>query len=368
MDPIAHTLVGAGLAATGLRRRAPYAAAALIIGANLPDIDGVATFLGSDGSLAWRRGWTHGVLAMAVLPSLLALGLWWLARRRVPDRATFLPLLGLSYLAVATHPALDWLNTYGVRLLMPFDGTWFYGDTLFIVDPWLWLLAGLATFAGARDRRALGRAIGVAMALSAIVMFVPGVPRMVRVFWLVGLVLAALASTSAHTPARARTTARISLALLAAYIAAMFAGNVAARTLARRSPLAHGAVTIIAAPLAANPFARDVIFVFADRYRFALVNLLHASVTPSQPEVMIAGDGPIVAAALAAPTIQGFRNWLRLPSFVVEPRADGYIVTIRDQRYARMNARGFGAVTVELDGGLRPIAGRDRPHPAPRVR
>ena len=24
---------------------------------------------------------------------------------------------------------------------MPFDGRWFYGDALFIVDPWVWLLA-----------------------------------------------------------------------------------------------------------------------------------------------------------------------------------------------------------------------------------
>ena len=32
------------------------------------------------------------------------------------------------------QPLLDWLNTYGVRFLMPFDGTWFYGDALFIID------------------------------------------------------------------------------------------------------------------------------------------------------------------------------------------------------------------------------------------
>ena len=25
---------------------------------------------------------------------------------------------------------------------MPFSDRWFYGDTLFIVDPWLWLILG----------------------------------------------------------------------------------------------------------------------------------------------------------------------------------------------------------------------------------
>ncbi len=30
---------------------------------------------------------------------------------------------------------MDWLNSYGVRLLMPFSNRWFYGDALYIVDP-----------------------------------------------------------------------------------------------------------------------------------------------------------------------------------------------------------------------------------------
>ena len=49
----------------------------------------------------------------------------------------------LTSARVLGHPLLDWLNTYGVRFLMPFDGTWFYGDALFIIDPGVWLLAGL---------------------------------------------------------------------------------------------------------------------------------------------------------------------------------------------------------------------------------
>jgi membrane-bound metal-dependent hydrolase YbcI (DUF457 family) len=30
-----------------------------------------------------------------------------------------------------SHPALDFLNVYGVRWLMPFDATWFFGDVLY---------------------------------------------------------------------------------------------------------------------------------------------------------------------------------------------------------------------------------------------
>jgi hypothetical protein len=41
MDPLAHTLVGLALAKSGLEKRSGYAAAALVIGANLPDVDSI---------------------------------------------------------------------------------------------------------------------------------------------------------------------------------------------------------------------------------------------------------------------------------------------------------------------------------------
>lgn len=51
MDPLAHTLFGATLAETGLKRLSRYATPTLLIGANLPDIDAVATAFGRDTSL-----------------------------------------------------------------------------------------------------------------------------------------------------------------------------------------------------------------------------------------------------------------------------------------------------------------------------
>ncbi len=65
-------------------------------------------------------------------------------------------LLFLSYVAVISHPFLDTLNTYGVRWLMPFSAEWFYGDTLFIIDPWVWLALALGLYSawggGERNR------------------------------------------------------------------------------------------------------------------------------------------------------------------------------------------------------------------------
>lgn len=54
-------------------------------------------------------------------------------------------LLVLAYIGCLSHPLFDWFNSYGIRLLEPFSSQWFYGDTLFIIDIWLWaaLIAGV---------------------------------------------------------------------------------------------------------------------------------------------------------------------------------------------------------------------------------
>jgi inner membrane protein len=153
MDNLTHSLVGAVLGQMGLKRKTGLAMPALIIAANIPDIDAVAVLLGGNTHLAIRRGITHGPIAMLLLPLLLwAILLWfdrWQMRRgtrpdaRLPvDKAW---LLVLCYIGCISHPALDWLNSYGIRLLEPFSSQWYYGDSIFIIDVWIWaaLIAGV---------------------------------------------------------------------------------------------------------------------------------------------------------------------------------------------------------------------------------
>lgn len=151
MDNLTHSLVGAVLGQTGLKKKTGLAMPALIIGANLPDID-AACFFWLEGTehLGFRRGITHGPPAMVLLPLILAGLLWWFDRwqtKRGKRPEGRLPvhfgwLFGLGLLGCLTHPAMDWLNVYGIRLLEPFSSQWFYGDTLFIIDVWLWALLG----------------------------------------------------------------------------------------------------------------------------------------------------------------------------------------------------------------------------------
>ena len=78
-------------------------------------------------------------------------------------------LAALSYLAALTHPALDWLNTYGMRWWMPLSDRWSYGDAVFIMDPWLWLALGGCWLLARRPSP--GLAIGFAV-LAALLVWV----------------------------------------------------------------------------------------------------------------------------------------------------------------------------------------------------
>ena len=71
MDNVCHTLAGAVLGDAGLKRQSAGGMATLLIASNLPDID-VLVFATDTVPMSFRRGWTHGVLAMAVLPAAFA--------------------------------------------------------------------------------------------------------------------------------------------------------------------------------------------------------------------------------------------------------------------------------------------------------
>lgn len=364
MDPLAHTLAGASLAQSGLKRLTPYATATLVVAANLPDIDAVATLWGGDASLTFRRGWTHGILAMAIWPfvltgAMLAIDAW---RRRgrpdlVPARAG--PLFALATLGVLSHPALDWLNTYGVRLLMPFSNRWFYGDAVFIVDPWLWLVLAaavvLAMTVGAPG--IVGWSI-VGLATTGIVILTDEVATPARVAWLAGVTAIVWARLNATARAHAEQVARVCLAAAATYVALMILGSRIATSYAEQWLDQEGTPHsgVMAGPLPVNPVTREVIVAGDGRYSFLKVNVLTGSLQPFGPDVPINGPTPVTRAALDAPGMRGLRDWLRFPAYEVQQDERGYRVRVRDVRYSRFGARarGIGEGYVELDHQLRP--------------
>jgi inner membrane protein len=142
LDNLTHSLVGAVMGRMGLKRLSPRAMPAMIIASNLPDIDSfVARGVGCE-PIAAHRGFTHGIGGLLTLP-FFAVAIVWLWERLRPGKEGPLQLGGLllaCFLGVLSHPLLDLMNTYGTRVLEPFSHRWFYADTLFIVDPWIWLM------------------------------------------------------------------------------------------------------------------------------------------------------------------------------------------------------------------------------------
>ena len=366
VDPIAHSLTGGALAAAGLKRVTPLATAALLIGANAPDIDALTYFGGDYASLAHRRGWTHGVLALVVWPFVVAGALLAFDRVRrryrpglTPARAG--PLLAVSTIAVLTHPTLDWLNNYGMRWLMPFDGRWFYGDALFIIDPWVWLALGGVLFLAHSERAAAKAAWALfALAASILVFVTDDVPVVSRVVWAVGVALfagARLAGVTARSrPATIERAAASALALVASYMILCVLANIPARAEVRAILASTGVADVgdvMIGPVPANPFGGYVVAETPDAYYTGRWHWLDTPRFTPQPAPIPKGDaGPVVEAARAAPHARRYLVWSRFPYFQVDRHDGGYIVRIDDARYP--DGR-LGGVVVRLDENLEPV-------------
>ena len=299
--------------------------------------------ISGDAALYFRRGWTHGVLAMLVLPVLLAGSVWLWQRWRgggskSQEAPAFKPrvILVLAFLAVWSHPLLDWLNTYGVRLLMPFDDTWFYGDTLFIIDPWLWLLTVTGiVLAYSHTRQALtGWAILLAVS-SMLVLGAGFVSGTAKLLWMLGVgavVLLRLRSAHQHSAA---VVARSGLALLLLYIGtAYLLARQAESTLRAQFPQAS---RVQANPVPGNPTAHRLLVMDQEFYR--IVSPAGAmQQLPRQPL------DEVVQQALASPAVRGFSNWMRFPYWQTEESEEAWIVNIWDLRYQAPGQTGISGI------------------------
>lgn len=303
MDNLTHSLVGALIGQTGLKKLSGLGMPTLIIAANIPDVD-ASCFLWLEGTehLGFRRGITHGPLAMLILPLLLTAAMVgfdrWQARRgkrpaaRAPVR--FGPLYLLALIGTLSHPAFDWLNNYGVRLLEPFSSRWFYGDSIFIIDVWMWaiLIGGLAwsRFVERRDGR-WRRVASIAVGL------------------LVGYI-----GLNVHI-SRAATAS---------------AAAVTCTDADRRESCGITTAVASAPPLGLAFTYRDVYWRTADKVGWMQYAWPYGVQDIREWGAIGMDDPRIAAAARTDPQVRAFLFWSRMP--FAEHAADGSI-TIKDQRF-----------------------------------
>ena len=276
MDNLTHSFAGAALAELALRddptpvQRRLFLAAG-VVASNVPDAD--LLYIGITppplGYLLHHRGHTHTLVGLLGQLALLAFLFYLLpATRRlaVPDRKRLLALIAIG---LAGHLAMDATNTYGVHPFYPFDSRWYYGDAVFILEPWLWIVLGTAAVVNARSRPS--RAALVPLVLLPPIFLVSA--DVISAGILAALVAAALVLARAGRSISPRARAATVLAGSVVFMATMSGlSRVAeARTLELVGPMKPGQVKdVILNPNPASPLCWSVIVVESDAHEYGL--------------------------------------------------------------------------------------------------
>jgi inner membrane protein len=202
---------------------------------------------------------------------------------------------------------MDFLNSYGVRLLMPFSERWFYGDALYIVDPFLYLTLGLGWWISSRR-----------------------------------------GTNAKPNPFR---PARIGLTVAAIYVAVMIGSNLLARREVRGGLVRAGRppdTRFMVTPVFANPARREVVVEVGDRYEKG--DLWFDPLPHFRPAGYGIAKGltdPDVQQALQSPRAQAFLKWSRYPFVQINPTPPLTGIWLNDYRYASAGPYGWAAQKLQ---------------------
>ncbi|MFB3903071.1 MAG: metal-dependent hydrolase [Acidobacteriota bacterium] len=354
MDNLTHSLVAASLGRAGLSEKVPGGTLSLVAAANLADADAVSSFWGTLYYLAYHRGTSHSIVGTLAFGTVLTAILWLVGRWRGHPASP--AQIGLAvFLAAATHPLLDLTNSYGLRPFLPFVDRWYYGDLIFIVDPYLWLVLGGAVFLTAKRGR-LGKTVWAAGAILAslvLVLAAVGLGLWVPIgIWLAGVaVVLALKARRPVFPRRLAAGALGAVVVYWGFLALMHwltLKEVYPQLQALYPGISHEAVS--ATPRPANPFEWDLFVDTPDYVAYARVSSSFSAQKVGFRRIARNQDDPAVTAAVSTCAGTVFTHFARFPVFQVARGKDRPSVTIEDIRFTRLDRSGrFGTVTIRLD-------------------
>jgi inner membrane protein len=373
MDGLTHSLVGLTSAKAGLERWSPCATIVCILSANAPDIDVISGLIGSRWTLLYyHRGITHSIIGSMALGFLIPSIFYAVDRaiarsRRHPARVRYRGLLIASLIAAATHPLMDWTNNYGVRPLLPWSGKWFYGDLVFIIDPYLWLVLGGAAFLLTSDRRL--KIIGWSVFGVVPTLLILGGPAqrgltptavlVVRAIWILGLLAFILARWLNLQHRFEKSIAFAALAFVVSYWGALALLHYAAYENAFRradrfaKEKGEHLVRVVAMPTAANPLRWQSV-AETDRavYRFFVGATTQASTTPERFEKPLGLSEQLVSMASRDPRAQVLLGFARFPLAQVDGEncIGQTLVQFADLRYTEPGgSRGNFSLNVPVE-------------------
>ena len=360
MENFSHTLLGLSLAKAGLERATPLATTALIISSNLPDIDNLTWVLGGTASsLEYHRGFTHGFIGIGVLAAVLTVALTFLDRRfrlrSDPFRRPLRPfrIFLLSCLGGLCHTFMDFTNVYGVRPLVPFSRHWFYGDLIFVVDPWIWLILGsavvwLTTTDGARTFVwvviGIIASLVVALALRAPAEQLAAIPQTARVVWFCGLAFILTGALFGWRRAGPKL-ARYSLFVLVLYYCGMWMAHQSALKQAQTSLPDSNVESLAVWPTPVNPLRWQAAAPTNNSVYMGDVNLATKQSEWSELNKL---DPKFIEPLRQSAEARAFLDFMRYGSANVEERPDGYTLELRDLRFnLRMRVQMDRELTVK---------------------
>jgi inner membrane protein len=133
MDSVTQFVLGASVGVAAMGRRAPAWQAALWGGvcATLPDLDVLIDHGDPISNMTFHRAESHSLFFVSLVSPLLAWLIWRIHRGAAGFRRWWLAV----WLALVTHPLLDWLTVYGTQLGLPFTDYPFAIGSIFVIDP-----------------------------------------------------------------------------------------------------------------------------------------------------------------------------------------------------------------------------------------
>lgn len=372
MDNLSHSLVGLAASKAGLEKLSPGATIVCILAANVPDSDIVTLLGGRWNYLHHHRGITHSIVGALILGLALPLIFYFGDRlvARMRGRQPTVRLKGLliaSLVVIATHPFMDWTNNYGIRPFLPWSSHWFYGDFVFIIDPFLWMILGGCCFLlTSKSKLQFGFWLLLALILTYLVMTVPierGLDQalVLRTVWIIVLISLVVSFKLGAARRWGHRIAVAALVVVVVYLGALaslhwFAvreAQIEARAIV--SLYGESITDIAAMPTLANPFQWScVVETESAAYRFEL-SLAGGHRPLSQlvrHERAETSDSPIVERASQDRRAQIFLDFARFPvaRVVGADCMTQTLVQFADLRYTQPGAaRGTFSLEVPVD-------------------